>query len=851
LTNGDFIFFEGLLFLILFHIIGHPIVNIVLRRPGVPNQLADLDFIQKLPLEFITGGAVIYAVALLATPFHGFTALVCWVIIGVAATFYLYQHLKGLASFKKPYKYSWVALACFVLALAIRVGPVSNFVLGSNQDITWHTLLTYSVMRNGGIPFSVLEGFVLQVPVGVHTNFAFFSFISGIPPELVAFNMLVFLGALIGLAAYLFGSIISSRKFGLYVSLIMITFSLYPSAITWGSDWLLLGLLIFFVASSLVVTFSLENLQLNRSGILSALFPGLITGFLAATYIPLYIILIVTSILMGLLGRKDILQRLRGLAIIFMLGAPLFAVWVYRYFFVFQPNPPFIAQQAADMAYYAAIRPATLFLPIRDFLSPIVLINTVGNWLTWDFQSGWPGAFAFFPLLVSGVILLFHYLLSHKIKIFDYLFPRYIVSVILLILLWGLNGPLGLFHVTSFGLGIMMTELDKIAPIMGTIFLPFIAAYALTTVDDFVSKKTKAHARATKTVSACVILFVVSTSVALVPLTDAWLVSNYKIFATATESDYQLLKWMHSNIPSNSSVLVNPEDAGQYVPSIGGQKAIFVASTGIKFLTQEYKELYTHIRDQVFNLTTVKLLRDLRIDYVFMGARAFAVGGWDAIYFLRNPWYFRLVYNVSSSYLFAVVTSNYDNIPVSINRIGYLGFSSNQTSIDFKHMMMQDLATSESVFLEIDLKDRAGNVLECINYWNPPKLIISPEINLGTKTDFTLVGSTYSFNLTMSSTDNGGIGIYLYAEYPPPQSSVFISFFPIYEVKQSKLQYTTDKIDSMLLSARYPVQGIPQNGTTYLELVPIAQQVIATSRYYLYVQSHEPLNITIRTGPVN
>jgi hypothetical protein len=68
MTDATGIFFQGLLFFLLLHIIGHPIITVVLRRRGIPWRLKSLDFIERLPLEFVAGGIVVYIVALLMTP---------------------------------------------------------------------------------------------------------------------------------------------------------------------------------------------------------------------------------------------------------------------------------------------------------------------------------------------------------------------------------------------------------------------------------------------------------------------------------------------------------------------------------------------------------------------------------------------------------------------------------------------------------------------------------------------------------------------------------------------------------------------------------------------------------------
>jgi hypothetical protein len=871
LANEIALFFQGLLFLMFFHVIGHPIVNAFLRRSSVPTKLKNLDSIQKLPLEFVIGCAVVYIVALIMTPFHFFNAVVLWVIIGISAFAYLYQHLKGLASFDEPSKYSLVALAAFAFALAIRVIPISNFILGSNQDTSWHTLLTYSIIRDGGIPSSVIEGFILQVPVGVHTVLAAFSLVSGIPPEFVVFYGTVFFSAVIGLAAYLFGSVIISKKFGVYVSLIMISFSLYPSAITWGSDWLLLGLIVFFVSATLMVLFTTESFPLNRSGLLTALLPGLIIGFLASTYIPLYVILIPTSVLMIVMGRKEIFSLLKRFATILLLGVPLMAIWIYRFFFLSQPTTPYISLHSLWVMDYAARDATTRFLPfifthpdgtVETLLSsPSLLLNTIKNWLTWDYQNGWPGALVFFLLLSIGCILSVRYLLDHKIKAVEPLGPRYIVSIFAVTILWGLNGPLGLFYSTRFGLSIMITELDKIAPLIGTIFLPFIATYGLLSVDSYLRKKTNTK----RLVSVCIIVLVTVTTLATVPLTDRWLFGNYAVFASATESDYELLKWINSEIPQDARILVHPYDAGQYVPSIANRKTIGIASSGLVFLSQQIEDINWHIRHIVINPITVRLLRELNVDYIFVGGQPFKER-WDEHYFLGNPLYFSLVRNLSSignpinslttiilnSSLFAVKTPDNSIGTGFINNDYYYGFSNNETLLDLQHMAMYNLGTGEGVYLEIGLMDRTGNSLDLINSWNQPKAIgvLEQANQTEGRLNFTLNSSQHSYSFSLS-TDNGEINLRISVPQAPQSSFLTLSFYFLADNfwgSQSGVSFNSSSI--RYLSSQFPVQAHYDYGAASFEMFPHLGQIVATYGPYLSVRSYAFLNVTIRTRQI-
>jgi hypothetical protein len=832
---------QGLLLVLLLHLIGHPVVSLLLRRRNLPKRLADLDSVQRLPIEIVIGGAVIYATALALTPFHGFTFLACLTITTFFTMVYVVEHVLGFASFKKPSLFSWIALIGFGLALAIRAGPISNYLLGSNQDVSWHTLITYSIIRDGGIPYSVIQPFILQVPIGSQTIFAYFSFLTTIPPEIITFNGLVIFSSIIGLAAYLFGSTLSSQKYGVYISLIMITISFYPSAITWGAGWIVLGLTIFFVAIALVIPFTSENLQMNKSFLIASILPAMVTGFLATTYTPLFVLLLPISIIAILLKRKDVLREFSKLAVIFALGIPLFALLIYRFFFVSQFYVKFIAEQSSAMTLDAASRAAAIFLPIKQLYLPNKIVATVGNWLLWDWQNGnssWPGHFALFFLLVLGAILLIH-----KFRGFNAPIARYLISVFIVTILWGLNSPLGFFYTTRYGLGIMLTELDKIAPILGTILLPVIAAYALVCVDNFLSKNRK---RAIQ-ISACIILVVMSISIVIAPGAQLWINGNYAIFATASDSDYQMLKWMNTNIPLNSTVLIHPYDAGQYVPSIGGQNAVGIASTGIVFITIQYANLFAQINNTILDKTTVNLLRTQKIDYIFVGSQAIGGPRWNPDFFLRNPIYFQLVRNIELTYLFAVKIPDKDIAPRVVNNSNYIGLATQESILDLRNMAIYNLVTGEGVYVEVGLRDQSNNSLEALTHWAPASSIRVSEKSNELGADFVLSGQKYTFDVSLSSTDSQNIRFGLSAANAPQNSSVYFSYFPVNEIWQNGSDFTPTNDSTWASSSHLPVEGFQTNGGTSYQIIPTNQDAILSYTYYLTVRCESHLDAVLRT----
>ena len=136
----ELIFLYSLLFFVLLHILGHPVLVLLEKWGAVENQIGQLDFAQKLPIEFVLGGLVVYIWAVIATPFKAFTLTNAWlltigfVVLYLVLTFIDPKRLKQLYAFGDLQSYSWLALAGLLLGLWIRVLPQNNFILGSIND---------------------------------------------------------------------------------------------------------------------------------------------------------------------------------------------------------------------------------------------------------------------------------------------------------------------------------------------------------------------------------------------------------------------------------------------------------------------------------------------------------------------------------------------------------------------------------------------------------------------------------------------------------------------------------------------------------------------------------------------
>jgi hypothetical protein len=476
----------------------------------------------------------------------------------------------------------------------------------------------------------------------------------------------------------------------------------------------------------------------------------------------------------------------------------------------------------------------------------MVLLNTLRNWLTWDFQVGWPEAIVFVPILICGLAAAPAVLIArHRGRVQDSVLGRYLAAVVLTTFVWGINGPLGLLYSTYSVLSIVTSELDKIAPIIGTIMLPIIAGYALVVVDRGLSGNHRTRAYAT----ISLVLIITSASVVSASSAQVWLLGNFHEFATASQSDYDLLQWMRTGIPKNSTVLVNPFDAGQFVPSIGGRTAVEIASTGVVFSSPQYRSLYQQIANQEMNSTTVSLLLNLRIQYVFVGSKAFQ-GGWDSNYFVERPVYFRLIHQIGSSYLFANIISQLGKQTGLVNDSYFTGFSSAETLFDFVHMTVYDLKTGEGAYVQFGLKTSAGQVLETTNYWNEPKYVgISRSAGVS-GLNATLRGTNYTLNMQIRSNGSDGMILNLAYQDAPQYSIDYLSLFPLSVIRQGSLLLNTSVVVTNEFTGHSPVSGIMRQGATTFELSSKLAN-FETFNFYLTAWSQGSFIVGIQTRPLD
>jgi hypothetical protein len=128
---------------------------------------------------------------------------------------------------------------------------------------------------------------------------------------------------------------------------------------------------------------------------------------------------------------------------------------------------------------------------------------------------------------------------------------------------------------------------------------------------------------------------------------------SYNIFAVTTQSDYELMTWMKTNLAPDAVILVHPFGSGLFIPSISHHKVIF-PYTGSS-LSSSYQTLVGLLENNTLNSNAYPIMHNWSITYVFVSTYVaywmYNASRWDPKLFLGNP-NFKLVKNIGSSYLF-------------------------------------------------------------------------------------------------------------------------------------------------------------------------------------------------------
>lgn len=664
-----------LLFLMLLLIVdGEPFRFFLLSRL---KSMTDLDLIQIIILDIYLGGFFLYLIAML--PLHlfswpivlGFTVL-C-ILLSIAVHFKALTSLTSIAKIrasltqnrKASLEYT-VVFAMFLLFLLINLASTSGFVFGSVRDESIHSLSVQVILENKQVPVTLqpylAEGIIY--PQASHVIFAFASYMLNMEVPKAVFYVSILFKSLAVFGAYFLGKKLSSRKaFPLGLSFVFVFVSSWPLYITWGGNPFLVGFPLFLVTLGLLFPIA-RNHEKNSLTELAAI--GLLFGYCAAIIISYLETLIAVGVLIVIYWfitkHKYLRRNLLALLAVFLISLLPLSPFLFRFFDFYQypghnigipsdfsgwPTQQFYITQALQWIFqnlspYIWLSILNIFL----LVSFAVLV-----WKTRDHKDvKSQTAFALAIFAASGLLSFISFFLPSDFNIIS----------------WGHQGA------------ILIVPINMIIIILYIKLYDFCSQRKVKSLAKILSKDAYSGVLLAFMVLLLINVPFLYSRLALDPQT---LRGAYGLYAITTEGDYDLMLWMKANLTSSAAVLVNPNDAGLFIPTVSQRKIIF--PWGGSSYARSYQTLVNLTLDHVLNDTTYELMQDYDITHVFVGAAATGWWiedlRWDPYLFLGNP-NFKLIENFSNAYLFQF-NHKYPNVAFS-DDFEYANWSTNGWGAD-------------------------------------------------------------------------------------------------------------------------------------------------------------------------
>jgi hypothetical protein len=653
-----------------------------------------LDLARTCVVDVYLAGMILYAVAMV--PLHLFSTSTILVILFICGTFLVIIHLgtiKNLPNLPRKVKgYAFrnkasllgtiLVFAMFLSLLWIEVVPLSNFVFGNIYDSSLFGLFTQLIIGNQQTPVTMqpfgTEGIIY--PQGFFVIEAFACNLLGFSSAEITLRITPLFMALSVLGAYYLGKELSPRShLDLSLAFTFWCISRWPRLLLWGSNAFVAGFPLFFLALSQLPR--LRNLQrsafVRKSDLFAFLIISILYGYLAAIHLVFFELLfavVVTAVVLDVLReRKKVILKLRNFVFFCTFSILPIGVSVYR----FIEWHPYIGHNFG--------LPSDVVLKSEEWVGGVPLSIILQRLGTWIFGADWISphlviGYLILGLFISGTVALFLLRNSEsfaRVKS-TFKFALVLAAVSLLLILLTTNEMLSIFpQLTQFAM--LTVQVAEMAILTIFAFFVVIAVFNIMLFhalqrlfssvihsDNSGSGRIAYHkALGNKlvktnrsTIKIAVVLILILTAVYgpfpyyLFSQDLLYVDGQYKMFCVTTEDDYQLMLWMRGNLPSNSTILVNPHESGGFIPCISGHRVIY--APGASRYSLAYGDLVNLINDHKLNETTYELARKLNITHVFIGSSATpGRDRWDEMLFLGNP-NFRLIKNIGKAYLFEV-----------------------------------------------------------------------------------------------------------------------------------------------------------------------------------------------------
>jgi hypothetical protein len=509
------------------------------------------------------------------------------------------------------------AILVLILGVVFRLlALILNGVIFPGGDIKFHSMLVELICLNKGFS-QTFEPFVHQIaayPPGFHVVVSFFSVLTGQLSTKVLSIFICFIYGLVGLGFYSLMYALSKSKVASFISCLSVLFlSGEISLISlWGGVTLLLAL--YFTSTFLAfIYFDIPNLSCFFSCLSGISFAA---AFVTNTGLALMgLIFLIPFLLKKVLANSDNYQVKVQLKSVLLFLASSFICLLLLFPLILPSVRQILGLVPADLMTPNVHTDAHTYggdwYYVENFI-PRVILNH-GTFMAMILMLSVP----IFVTLLS----VFSQNKSPKLKkaLSSY---SVVFSWIFILLIFGVNNPIGLFFFEF-----PLWDLFVPSRIFTYLLLPLcmLAGFLFQFMFDIIK-----YARAIN-VTRPQVKHLAYASAAIFLIFSVGLVCGDINNNISTESigknripisisDLECFEWIKNNTGIENRFLVETSDAGQYIPSFCDRPVVY-PSTLLQFDSRyiELKELIYHSPD---DNKTLDLLRQFKVDYIFIGSKA-------------------------------------------------------------------------------------------------------------------------------------------------------------------------------------------------------------------------------------
>jgi hypothetical protein len=683
-----YLFNKLLLLMFSLVVIGEPLRVILSKCTGL---FSELDHLQICVINVYLGGLILYTVAMI--PLHLFAAPVVWWILATCGTLSALLHAKTLRSSLRNsktikdcmlkhkgvvLKNALVALMFFSL-LWIEVLPLSSFVYGNVHDSALFGLFVELNLINQQTPVIMqpygTEGIIY--PQGFFVIEAFACHLLGFSAAEVTLRVTPLFMALSVLGAYYLGKALSPKShLDISMAFTFWCISRWPRLLIWGSNAFVAGFPLYFVALTFLP--QLKNLRKPRRNMLKIMAIGILFGYLAAIHLVffelLFVIVVLTTFLGILRERKRNNRRFINFLVFCVFSIIPISMSVYR-FILWYPYPGHNIGLPSDIVLQAE--------DLTGGVPPATVLETLYEWIV---VSDWINPNPLIKCMIVGLFIIGTVVtimlredecFSHMKRIITVALSASAVAGLMIILV---RMEASVLFPFIFSLMVQMIQVAETTILVLTSFFAMIGIYNIMFFRGFQrlwilasrlhnnkvsrksvnsllrNKRTKKEKTAILKVAAISTLIFTAVYAPFVYCLFThdleYARGQYNMFCVTTKSDNQLMLWMKNNLPRSAVILINPWDAGGFIPTVSNHRVIY--QPGASRYSHSYEELVGFIDNHNLNTTTYAVMKQSNISHMFIGSSAlFGHHSWDPLLFLGNP-NFKLLKNIGASYLFGV-----------------------------------------------------------------------------------------------------------------------------------------------------------------------------------------------------